>query len=309
MNTPQSHDRSGEVPGRAGVHALAKLHQEICRTHQLDLTWAHAGSERKDDVPGVWQRFEVRAEACVRARAAKLNVFVTDDVAAGILRPSAHPHYPLTGESLLIWKLWTAVFDDAERQMTKAPDNRDGYWTYAEHLFTHDGLVQLLARYRQVDRIDYEAAIPVRSRYLLIAGHRLVVTDLTRKRRGGVRSRLFRCVDCKRLARLAHFSHLRSHECFIPVLLDCEYRDGFRELAFRFVGPGHANKYGTRDFAVWHKGATTVTLYEANGFERGTLDVPAGVEFEDLLATVIDEWGPLESVQFSMTQYPAADLA
>ncbi|PNE43394.1 hypothetical protein AOB60_00140 [Streptomyces noursei] len=284
---------------------MVDLHHEICHTHQLDFTWAHAGSERKDGDPAVWQRFEIRAEAG-GTRAVKINVFVTDDVAAGILHPEDHQHYPLTGERLLIWKLWTAVFDDAEQQITKAPDDREGYWHYTEHLFTFDGLVQLLDRYRQLARVDYEAGIPVRARYIHTFGHRLANTGTPRKRPGWGMSYLFRCVDCKRVAHLYQF---RNHECWIPVLLDCEFRDGFRELGFRFAGPGHANKYGTRDFAVWHKGATTVTLYTANGCELGTLDVPADVEFEDLLAVVIDKWGPLASVQFSMSQYPAKERA
>ncbi|MFE4335388.1 hypothetical protein ACFRQM_40085 [Streptomyces sp. NPDC056831] len=281
---------------------MIDLIDKIRRTHLLEFTWQHAGSERKDDDRTVWQKFEVQAYTGAGARGAKLNLFVTDDVAAGILRPDDHPHYPLTGEPLLVWKLWTTVFDDADQQIKKAPEDRDGYWTYAEHLFSRDGLVKLLALYRQLAKVDVEADIPIRSRYVHESGHRLSNTGRGYNNPHG--TFLFRCVDCKRTARLADF---REHECWIPMLIDLEYRDDFQQLAFRFADPERQNKYGSPDFAIWHKGATTVVLYRANGFHLDTLDIADGIEFDDLLAAVIDEWGPLSSVQFSTLLYPSGE--
>lgn len=294
----EAHDTESE-----GYYPVIDLIDEIRRTHQLEFTWQHAGSERKDGDRTVWQKFEVQAYTYGGLKGAKLNLFVTDDVAAGILHPDDHPHYPLTGEPLLVWKLWTTVFDDADQQIKKASQDRDGYWAYAEHLFSRDGLVKLLALYRQLTKVDVEADIPIRSRYVHESGHRLSNTGrgYNNNPHGTF---LFRCVDCKRIARLADF---REHECWIPTLIDPEYRDDFQQLAFKFVGPDHQNKYGSRDFAIWHKGATTVVLYEANGFERGSLDVPADIEFDVLLAAVIDEWGPLESVQFEARLYPSGE--
>ncbi|MFJ4739137.1 hypothetical protein [Streptomyces sp. NPDC088775] len=313
---PVPNTRKYQVPGGYICELCAEAHDteigdiymidlidEIRRTHQLEFTWQLAGSERKDDARTVWQKFEIQAYTGGGDRGAKLNIFVTDDVAAGILRPDDHPHYPLTGEPLLVWKLWTTVFDDADQQIMKAPEDRDGYWRYAEHLFTRDGLVKLLALYRQLVKVDVEADIPIRARYVHESGHRLANTG-----RGHNNNPhgtfLFRCVDCKRLARVADF---REHECWIPMLLDLEHRDDFQQLAFRFADPDRANKYGSPDFAIWHRGATSVALYEANGFDRGTLDVAAGIEFDDLLAAVIDKWGPLASVQFSTLLYPSGE--
>ncbi|MET9089427.1 hypothetical protein ABZX77_47515 [Streptomyces sp. NPDC004237] len=281
---------------------MIDLMGEMRRAHQLELTWQHAGSERKDGEPTVWQKFEIQAHTGGGARGAKLNLFVTDDVAAGILRPDDHPHYPLTGNALLVWKLWTTVFDDADQQIKKAPEDRGSYWPYAEHLFGRAGLVKLLALYRQLGKVDVEADIPVRARYVHESGHRLSNTGRRHNNPHG--AFLFRCVDCKRIARVADF---REHECWIPTLIDPEHRDDFQQLAFRFTGPDRQNIYGSPDFAIWHKEATTVALYEANGFGRATLDVPSDTEFDDLLAAVIDEWGPLESVQFSTLLYPSGE--
>ncbi|KOT51141.1 hypothetical protein ADK43_32620 [Streptomyces rimosus subsp. rimosus] len=294
----ETHDTESE-----GYYPVIDLIHEIRRSHQLEFTWQHAGSERKDGDRTVWQRFETQAYTGDGARGAKLNLFVTDDLAAGILRPDDHPHYPLTGEPLLVWKLWTTVFDDADRQIKKAPADRGGYWTYAEHLFSRDGLVKLLAVYRQLVKVDVEAEIPIRSRYVHESGHRLCNTGrgYNANPHGTF---LFRCVDCKRVARLADF---REHECRIPMLIDLEHRDNFQQLAFKFAGPRHQNKYGSPDFAIWHRGATTVAMYEANGFGRGTLDVAEGIEFDDLLAAVIDRWGPLASVQFEARLYPSGE--
>lgn len=282
---------------------MIDLIDEIRRTHQLEFTWQHAGSERMDEDRAVWQKFEIQAYTDGGARGAKLNLFVTDDLAAGILRPEDHPHYPLAGEPLLVWKLWTTVFDDADQQIKKAPEDRDGYWRYAEHLFTRDGLVKLLALYRRLTRVDIEAGIPIRSRYVHESGHRLANTG-----RGYDNNPhgtfLFRCVDCKRVARLADF---REYECLIPMLIDLEHRDDFQQLAFRFATVERQNRYGSPDFAIWHKGATTVALYEANGCKRETLLVAEDVEFDDLLAVVIDKWGPLESVQFGARLYPSGE--
>ncbi|MFD7661295.1 hypothetical protein [Streptomyces sp. NPDC059788] len=292
----EAHDTESE-----GYYPVIDLIDAIRRDHQLEFTWQHAGSERKDDDPTVWQKFEVQAYTGGGARGAKLNLFVTDDVAAGILRPDEHPHYPLTGEPLLVWKLWTTLFDDADMQIKKAPEDRDGYWIYAEHLFSRDGLVKLLALYRQLVKVDVEADIPIRSRYVHESGHRLANTGrgYNNNPHGTF---LFRCVDCKRIARVADF---RDHECWIPLLLDLEHREDFQQLAFRFATVERQNKYGSPDFAIWHKGATTVAVYEANGYKRETLLVAEGIEFDDLLAVVIDQWGPLASVQFETRQYPS----
>lgn len=294
----EAHDTESE-----GYYPVIDLIDEIRRTHQLDFTWQHAGSERKDGDPTVWQKFEILAHTDDGARSAKLNLFVTDDAAAGILRPDDHPHYPLTGEPLLVWKLWTTLFDDADQQVKKAPEDRDGYWRYAEHLFTRDGLVKLLALYRQLVRVDVEADIPIRSRYVHESGHRLSNTGrgYNNNSHGTF---LFRCVDCKRVARLADF---REHQCWIPMLIDLEHREDFQQLAFRFATVERQNDYGSPDFAIWHKGATTVALYEANGYQRETLLVAEDIDFDDLLAVVIDKWGPLKSVQFFTSLYPSGE--
>ncbi|WP_030570057.1 hypothetical protein [Streptomyces aureocirculatus] len=264
-------------------------------------TWQYAGSERQSDDHTVLQKFEIQMYAGGGARGAKLNIFVTDDLAAGILRPDDYPYYPLVGEELLTWKLWTTVFDDADAQVKKAPGDRDKYWPYAEHLFGRDGLIMLLALYRQLVKVDVEADIPVRVRYVHESGHRLSNTGRSYKNlRSG--AYLFRCVDCKRVARLAEF---RKHDCWIPMFVDLEYRGNYRQISCHFADPQRANKYSSPDFAIWHRGATTVALYEANGFDRGTLDVAEGIEFDDLLAAIIDKWGNLSTVQFSMRQYPS----
>lgn len=155
--------------------------------------------------------------------------------------------------------------------------------------------------YRQLVRVDVEAVIPIRARYVHDSGHRLSNTGrgYNNNPHGAF---LFRCVDCKRIARFADF---RKHDCWIPMLLDLEYREDYQQLVLRFVDPERQNKYDSPDFAIWHKGATSIALYEANGFDRGTLDVAKDIEFDDLLAAVIDKWGPLSTVQFSTSQYPS----
>ncbi|MFE5847722.1 hypothetical protein ACFQ7N_39490 [Streptomyces niveus] len=106
-------------------------------------------------------------------------------------------------------------------------------------------------------------------------------------------------MDCKRVARPADF---RSHECSIPRILDLEFQEDYRELAFSFVH--RADDTGSR-FALWRRGTTRAELCTAEGAELDTLDVPGDVEFDDLLALVIDRWGSLSSVQYSTSLYGA----
>ncbi|MFD3923051.1 hypothetical protein [Streptomyces sp. NPDC058595] len=273
----------------------------IYGAHGVTVEARHAGSERRDGA--VWQMFEVRAVKGPDSlgRGAIFRLPVSDDVAAGILRPDDHPHYPVTGDELLTWKLWTTVLGDAEEQAKKAAEDREGYWPYAQHLFGADGLDRLLALYRRAEVADVEAGIPVRARYVHEAGHRLTNTGRSHgNRRGG--AFLFRCVDCKRLARLADF---REGECWIPLLLDLEHQEDHRQLSFGFVH--RVNESGSSSFAIWHRGTTRVVLYAAEGAKLGTLDVPEGVAFDDLLALVIERWGPLSTVQYSTGRYGAED--
>ncbi|MEU5425216.1 hypothetical protein AB0H73_06360 [Streptomyces olivoreticuli] len=272
---------------------------EIEHVHGVRSTWQHAGSERLENegASTVNQVFEVHLFA--GDREAVLRLFTTDDVAAGILRPHDHPHYPLRGNDLLTWKLWTTIFDDADEQIRKAPEERGGYWRYAEHIFGRDELVKLLAIYRQTVKQDIETGIPTRLRYVHESGHRLSNTGRTFK--GNPHGTyLFRCVDCKRIARMCDF---REHDCEYPAFIDLEYRDEFRQLVIRFVH--RINHYESPDFAIWHRGADQVVLHAAEGAVLGSLDVLDGADtpLDDLLALVIDEWGSLASVQFSMHLY------
>lgn len=274
--------------------------KEIYGTHEVTIEARHAGSERLDGA--VQQMFEVRAFSGPNSlgRGAIFRLPVSDDVAAGILRPDDHPHYPMTGNELLTWKLWTTVLSDAEEQSKKADEeDREGYWRYAHHLFGATGLDRLLTMYRRAEVADVDAGIPVRARYVHEAGHRLANTGRAHgNRRGG--AFLFRCVDCKRLTRFADF---REDECWIPLLIDLEHQEDYRQLSFGFVH--RVNDSGSASFAIWHRGTTRAALYAAEGAKLGTLDVPEGVGFDDLLGLVIERWGPLSSVQYSTGRYGA----
>jgi hypothetical protein len=284
-----------------GGYSMIDVLNEIRRTHQILHLGRYAGATHVDDEETgrrvVKQLFEVELFALNDVdRQTVIRLHVGDDLAAGVNKPDDHPHYPLTGDKLLEWKVWSTVLADLDRDGERAP-----VWSLMERLFGADGLHQILATYRAADKPDHEAQIPTRNRFLRESGHRLANTGrgYNNNPHGAF---LFRCVDCKRLARVADF---REHECWIPALIDLAYREDFRQLVFHFVH--RVNDSGSMPFAIWHREATEAVLYSAEGSEMGRLTVAEGIEFDDLLAAVIDEWGALATVQFSSRQYPSGE--
>lgn len=284
-----------------GGYSMIDVLNEIRRTHQILHVGRYAGATHVEDEDTgrreVKQLFEVELFALNDLdRQTVIRLHVSDDLAAGVNKPEDHPHYPLVGDRLLEWKLWSTILADLDRDGQSAP-----VWSLMERLFGADELAQVLALYRDAEKPDHEAQIPTRNRFVHESGHRLANTGrgYNNNPHGTF---LFRCVDCKRIARLADF---REHECWVPMLIDLEHREDFRQLSFCFVH--RVNDSGSMPFAIWHRDSTEVVMYSAEGSEMGRLTVAEDIEFDDLLAAVIHRWGPLESVQFQTRLYPSGE--